>query len=96
MAQMVKCLPAMWETWVRSLGQEDLHNIITIKGELSVQFSRSVMSDCDPMDCSMAGFPVHHQLPEPAQTHVHRVAGLNYRLKIYIYIYLERERERVF
>ena len=20
---MVKCLPAMWETWVRSLGQED-------------------------------------------------------------------------
>ena len=22
-AQMVKCLPAMWETWVRSLGQED-------------------------------------------------------------------------
>ena len=23
MAQKVKCLPAMWETWVRSLGQED-------------------------------------------------------------------------
>ena len=22
------------------------------------------------MDCSMPGFPVHHQLPEPAQTHV--------------------------
>ena len=22
-AQMVKCLPAMWETWVRFLGQED-------------------------------------------------------------------------
>ena len=32
MAQMVKCLPAMWETWVLSLGQEDLHNVITIKG----------------------------------------------------------------
>ena len=27
----------------------------------------------DPMDCSTAGFPVHHQLPEPTQTHVHRV-----------------------
>ena len=26
---------------------------------------------CDPMDCSMPGFPVHHQLPELAQTHVH-------------------------
>ena len=23
MAQKVKCLPAMWETWVRSLGWED-------------------------------------------------------------------------
>ena len=26
---------------------------------------------CDPMDCSMPGFPVHHQLLELAQTHVH-------------------------
>ena len=25
------------------------------------------------MDCSTAGFPVHHQLPEPTQTHVHHV-----------------------
>ena len=25
------------------------------------------------MDCSTPGFPVHHQLPELAQTHVHRV-----------------------
>ena len=23
MAQTVKCLPAMWDTWVRSLGRED-------------------------------------------------------------------------
>ena len=28
---------------------------------------------CDPMDCSMSGFPVHHQLSELTQTHVHRV-----------------------
>ena len=28
---------------------------------------------CDPMDCSMPGFLVHHQLPELAQTRVHRV-----------------------
>ena len=28
---------------------------------------------CDPMDCSTPGFPVHHQLPEFTQTHVHRV-----------------------
>ena len=29
---------------------------------------------CDPMDCSTPGFPVHHQLPEFTQTHVHRVS----------------------
>ena len=28
---------------------------------------------CDPMDCSTPVFPVHHQLPEPTQTHVHHV-----------------------
>ena len=28
---------------------------------------------CDPMDCSMPGFPIHHQHPEVAQTHVHQV-----------------------
>ena len=28
---------------------------------------------CNPMDCSMPGFPVYHQLPELAQTHVHWV-----------------------
>ena len=28
---------------------------------------------CDPIDCSTPGFPVHHQLPELALTHVHRV-----------------------
>ena len=29
----------------------------------------------DPMDCSTPGFPVHHQLPEFAQTHVHWVSN---------------------
>ena len=29
---------------------------------------------CEPMDCSTPGFPVHHQLPELTQTHVHRVS----------------------
>ena len=28
----------------------------------------------DSMDCSTPGFPVHHQFPELAQTHVHRVS----------------------
>ena len=29
---------------------------------------------CEPMDCSMTGFPVHHQLSELAQTYVHQVS----------------------
>ena len=29
---------------------------------------------CDPRDCSTPGFPVHHQLPEVSQTHVHLVS----------------------
>ena len=33
----------------------------------------SCLTLCDPMDCSMPGFPVHHQLPEFTQTHVHWV-----------------------
>ena len=28
---------------------------------------------CEPMDCNTSGFPVHYQLLELAQTHVHRV-----------------------
>ena len=39
----------------------------------SVQFSsvaQSCPTLCDPMDCSTPGFPVHHQLMEPTQTHV--------------------------
>ena len=28
---------------------------------------------CDPMNCSTPGLPVHHQLPESTQAHVHRV-----------------------
>ena len=29
---------------------------------------------CNPMDCSMPGLPVHHQLLEFTQTHIHRVS----------------------
>ena len=38
----------------------------------SVQ-SLSCVRLCNPMDCSTPGFPVHHQLLELTQTHVHRV-----------------------
>ena len=41
-----------------------------------VQFSsvtQSCLTLCDPMSCSTPALPVHHQLPEFTQTHVHRV-----------------------
>ena len=44
---------------------------------LSVQLISSVAQSCptlcDPMNCSTPGLPVHHQLPEFTQTHVHRL-----------------------
>ena len=42
----------------------------------SVQFSsfaQSCLILCDPMNHSMPGLPVYHQLPEFTQTYVHRV-----------------------
>ena len=49
----------------------------TIFWSNSVQFSsvtQSFLTLCNPMNCSMPGLPVHHQLPEFIQTHVHRVS----------------------
>ena len=40
----------------------------------SVRLLSCVLALCDPMDCSLPGFPVHHQLLEFAQTHVLRVS----------------------
>ena len=50
------------------------------KGPLKVSFSsvqllsQLCLTLCDPMDCSTPGFPVHHQLLELTQTHVHWVS----------------------
>ena len=46
---------------------------------LESQFSsvaQSCPNLCDPMDCSTSGFPVHHQIPELAQTHVHPIGDV--------------------
>jgi len=42
-----------------------------------VQFSlvtQSCPTPCNPINHSTPGLPVHHQLPELTQTHVHRVS----------------------
>ena len=61
-AQRLKRLPPMRETQVQSLGQED-----PLEKEMATQLC---LTFCDLMDCSTPGFPVYHQLPELAQTHV--------------------------
>ena len=56
------------------------HHVVTLLGNRvfsSVQFSsvtQSCPTLCDPMNRSTPGLPVHHQLSEFTQTHVHRVS----------------------
>ena len=64
----VKC----WET----LSERISRNPSSSSNELSVQFSsvtQLCLTLCDPMNSSTPGLPVHHQLPEFTQTHVHWV-----------------------
>ena len=50
---------------------------LLLSNQRSHQFSsvtHSCPTLCDPTDCSTPGFPVHHQLPELAQTHIRGVS----------------------
>ena len=76
------------ETWVWSLGWEGLleekmsaHSSILDWKLLWTEEPQSVSwvsqlcpTLCDPIDCSMPGLPVHHQLLEFVQSHVHWVS----------------------
>ena len=73
--------PTCWRLTSLSVEQRkkpDFHGWAEVSRKVcalqSSQFSsvaQSCLTLCDPMDCSTPGFPVHHQLPELAQTHVH-------------------------
>ena len=55
----------------------ELYNTKHCSNYSSVQFSSVAqlsLTLCNPMDCSMPGLPVYHQLPKLAQTHVYRVS----------------------
>ena len=53
-------------------GTNSKNLLISTKCSVS-SVAQSCLTLCDPMDCSMPGFPVHHHLLELAQTHVYRV-----------------------
>ena len=58
-------------TWLKRFSRSRM------PGRSSVQFSsvtQSCPTLCDPMNRSTPGLPVHHQLPEFTQTHIHRVS----------------------
>ena len=47
--------------------------VILFSFYLSNSVTQYCLTLCDPMDCSTPALPVHHQLPELAQIHVHQV-----------------------
>ena len=59
------------EIWLKTQQPENYDHSIWFHQVSSVY--QSCLALCDPMDCSRPGLPVHHQLPEFTQTHVHRV-----------------------
>ena len=73
--------PGIWSTapssWRCYCPQQNTNSFTSVS-EITVTFEDSVqllscVRLCNPTDCSTSGFPVHHQLLELAQTHVHRV-----------------------
>ena len=70
---------ALWNDWVTEITLNDFPPWTTFIVSLAVktlQFSsvaQSCPTLCDPMNCRTPGLPVHHQLPEFTQTHVHQI-----------------------
>ena len=74
------CSVWLWR-WHDIFRNSKVHGVFTeclqFSGMSSFQFSsvsQSRPTHCNPMNCSTPGLPVHHQLPEFTQTHVHRVS----------------------
>ena len=65
------------ESWRAFLFSSSVYSChLFLVSSASVQFSSVTQlcpTLCDPMNCSTPGLPVHHQLLEFTQTHVHRV-----------------------
>jgi len=70
------CMIKLLSIWLSS--KDVLYKIaICTTLHISVQYSsvaQLCLTLCDPMNCRSPGLPVHHQLPEFTQTHVHRVS----------------------
>ena len=67
--------PSLLTPWSKT--SRTVRQYISAASVSSVQLFIRVQLFCNPVDCSTPDFPVHHQLPELAQTHVHRVGDAN-------------------
>ena len=47
--------------------------VVRVKRNQLSSVAQLCLTLCDPLDCSTSGLPVHHQLPEFTQTHIHWV-----------------------
>ena len=56
-----------------SVGRATIYSYLWISSAQFSSITQSCLTLCDPMDCSTPGLPVHYQLPEFTQTHVHWV-----------------------
>ena len=59
-------------TWVNGCEPDSIFSQFCLLQFSSV--AQSCLTLCNPMDCSTSDFPVHHQLPDFAQTHIHQVS----------------------
>ena len=77
--QSLSCVQIFVNSWnaahLASLSftiSQSLLKLVSIESVSSV--TQLCPTRCNSMDCSTPGFPVHHQLPDLAQTHVHWVS----------------------
>ena len=54
--------------------REEYGALEEIRSDQITSVAQSCLTLCDPMNSSTPGLPVHHQLPEFTETHVHRVS----------------------
>ena len=67
------CVSVIHTLSVKSNRRTSRTGLNTVNNNFS-SVAQSCPTVCDPMDCSTPGSPVYHLLPEPTQTHVHRVS----------------------
>ena len=59
--------------WSSFFGSVNKNSDSHFTSRLVCSVTQPCLTLCDPMDCSTLRFPIHHQLPEFTQTHVHCV-----------------------